>query len=276
MDANSTAFPQNETLIEKPNMALSKSLSTFDTIYISLFLIYIPGIVTNIICIVILKIEERKTSMPTNVLLLCLCTTDLVAVCLSCFWHLSGRLGLEVTHALCAVKGFLHPLMPLLTGTISLLMAVDRVMAFCQPFFYRRNITKKTWIIGFNISLFLLCLISVLPHLGYGSVMTESYRRGKITRRCSVFTYQNDPKKKVFHSIYTGVGLFLIVGIIGCNLLVVVAVLRLRKRTVAIQKNNDKQRIPSKSTEIRFAVIVGVLACVFVTCWLPYNVSILS
>ena len=271
---NTSDFLINNTLQTGGPTTNSSSLSGIsDTFYISLFIIYIPGITTNVISIIQLCLENRKPRMPTNVLLLALCSVDLVAVCLACFWQTTRRLEMEMTFELCAVKSFFHPLMPLLTGSISMLMAIDRVLAFCTPFYYRTHLTKKTWVGFFAIVLLLLLALHMLPHLGLGSFWTETYRKGKVSFTCSVFTYQEEFSTKIFHILYVSVGFLLVVGIIICNAVVAGAVLLLRKRTIDSQKYNTNRQVPSRSTEIKFALIVGVLACVFVTCWLPYNVS---
>lgn len=274
---NSSIIPDNTTanIALIPKSSSSGSGTTDDTLYLSVFLIYVPGIVTNFISIILLLSDLRKTKMKTNVLLIALCTTDFVAVCLSCFWHISKRMGLPMTYDLCAVKSFLHPIMPLLTGSISLLMAVDRFLAFCKPFFYRSNVSKKLWMICVLLVIVFLSVICVLPHFGLGSLWTPRYRRGKLTYTCSVFTYQENLTKKIFHISYTSLGFLVVLGIISFNSLVAVAVLRLRHRTIEAQKGRPDQQV-NRSTEIKFAAIVGLLACVFVVCWLPYNVSFFS
>jgi hypothetical protein len=75
------------------------------------------------------------------------------------------------------VKCFLHPMMPLLTGTISLLMALDRVLAFCKPFYYRTHISKKLWIKCYIMAIIILSVICVLPYIGLGSIATTQLRQ---------------------------------------------------------------------------------------------------
>lgn len=253
----------------------SSATGLTDTFYISLFLLYIPGIVTNLISVTYLSSEARKSRVPTNSLLLMLCTTDFVAVSLSCFWHTSARLEMPMTYEFCAVKSFFHPLMPLMTGSVSLLMAMDRVLAFCKPFYYRTNVNKRMWFIYVILVLSVMSVICILPHLGYGSLWTASYRGGKVSYTCSVFTYQTEPSKKIFHVIYLIVGLLLIAGIVICNVVVAGAVLLLRHRTMEAQKSVSNQSTVSRATELKFALIVGFLAVAFVTSWLPFNVWIL-
>lgn len=246
-----------------------------DSFFISLFVLYIPGIVTNILAIIVMVVDYRKSNMPTSSLLLCLCVTNFFAVSLSCFWHTSRRLGFVMTYEWCALRSFLHPLMPLLTGATGLLLAIDRVLAFCKPFTYRSKITGKLWTIVFTAVLCFLSIICTLPHLGFGTIWTPTLRRGRLTYVCSVFTYQTEWKKRVFHALYTFLGLSLVAGIITCNGVVAGAVLLLRNRMLILQKEvSGERRTPSRAREVKFAVIVGVLACVFITCWLPYNVSI--
>lgn len=274
---NTTVFFDNITalLVPWPPKPSTTTTATgiVDTFYIFLFLLFVPGILTNALCIFLLTSETRKSKLPTNTLLLLLCSTDFVAVSLSCFWSVTKRLGMTMRYEFCAVKCFLHPMMPLLTGTISLLMALDRVLAFCKPFYYRTHISKKLWIKCYIMAIIILSVICVLPYIGLGSIWTPNYRNGKVSYTCSVFTYQTEEQKKIFHLIYMFLGLLLVAGIIISNIVVAGAVLLLRHRTIEAQKSRTNQPAVSMSTEIKFAIIVGVLACVFVTCWLPYNVS---
>lgn len=274
---NTTVFFDNITALlvpwpPKPSTT-TRATGIIDTFYIALFLLYVPGILTNAICMFLLTSETKKSKLPTNTLLLLLCSTDFVAVSLSCFWSVTKRLGMTMGYNLCAVKCFLHPMMPLLTGAVSLLMALDRVLAFCKPFYYRTHISKKMWIICYIMAIIVLSVVCVLPHIGLGSFWTPKYKKGKVSYTCSVFTYQTEERKKISHLIYMFLGLLLVAGIIISNIVVAGAVLLLRNRTIEAQKSRSNQPAVSRSTEIKFAIIVGALACVFVTCWLPYNVS---
>lgn len=240
--------------------------------YISLFLLYIPGIVTNIISLIVIVYEARHTGRPTNFLLFILCLTDLVAVATTAFWHNMGRFGVIQTYSVCAVKTFMQIFCPIFSGAISVLLALDRALAFCAPFFYRSNITKKVWSAAcFGASMIVSCLC-VLPHLGLGSLWNPMYKGNTVRYSCTAFRYQEELKKKTFLIVLSTIGLLIIFSIITCNAVVVREVLKLRKRQADVKKSSGSL-MQSKATELRFAIIVVVLACVFLTCWVPYNVS---
>lgn len=247
-----------------------------DTFYISLFFIQIPGITTNIVCLYMIISEARRTKQPTNFLLLMLCLTDFTAVCTTCLWHTMARFGTVDTYNICAIKVYTQTFCSIFSGLISVFMAIDRALAFCMPFFYRTHISKKMWSFVCLGGFLFISSLCILPHLGLGSMWNPQYKNNTVTYRCSAFQFPDEPKKKTFLILYLTTAFTLICAIILCNTFVVVAVLKLRKRSVDAMKSAGSGTTFKSATELRFAVIVGVLACVFVICWGPYNVSISS
>lgn len=247
-----------------------------DTFYISLFFIQIPGITTNIVCLYMIISEARRTKLPTNFLLLMLCLTDFTAVCTTCLWHTMARFGTVDTYNICAIKVYTQTFCSIFSGLISVFMAIDRALAFCMPFFYRTHISKKMWSFVCLGGFLFISSLCILPHLGLGSMWNPQYKNNTVTYRCSAFQFPDEPKKKTFLILYLTTAFTLICAIILCNTFVVVAVLKLRKRSVDAMKSAGSGTTFKSATELRFAVIVGVLACVFVICWGPYNVSISS
>jgi hypothetical protein len=122
------------------------------------------------------------------------------------------------------------------------------------------------------MAIIILSVICVLPHMGLGSIWTPNYRNGKVSYTCSVFTYQTEEQKKIFHLIYMFLGLLLVAGIIISNIVVAGAVLLLRHRTIEAQKSRSNQPDVSMSTEIKFAIIIekvgGERGIVF-PIWIP-------
>lgn len=247
-----------------------------DTFYISLFFIQIPGITTNLVSLYMIISESRHTKLPTNFLLLMLCLTDFTAVCTTCLWHTMSRFGTVDTYNICAIKVYTQTFCPTFSGVVSVFMAIDRALAFCMPFFYRIHITKKTWSFVCLGGFLFISSLCILPHAGLGSMWNPRYKNNTVSYRCSAFQFPDEPKKKTFLILYLTIAFTLICAIILCNTFVMVAILKLRKRSVDAKKSAGSGTTFKSATEIRFAVIVGVLACVFVICWGPYYVSISS
>lgn len=251
---------------------LSNGMSS--SFYVSLFLIYIPGITTNIVSMIFILLEKKYSTVPTNFLLFILCLVDLIAVFTSCLWHNLHRYGIIDTYEICAVRVFMQIFCPIFSGLVSVCMALDRAMAFSVPFFYRSKITKKVWSIVCFLGCICIACICILPHLGLGSMWNVVKKGDSVKYKCSAFQFPKESKQRTFLILFSSTGIILISLITICNVIVVVTVMKLRHRNAEAKKKSGCN-MSTKALELRFAFIVIILACVFITCWAPYNVSTL-
>ncbi|XP_071153793.1 prostaglandin F2-alpha receptor-like [Mytilus edulis] len=163
---------------------------------------------------------------------------------------------------------------PIFSGLISVFMALDRAMAFSVPFFYRSKITKKVWSIVCFLGFICIACICILPHLGLGSMWNAVKKGDSVRYKCSAFQFLKESKQRTFLILFSSTGIVLISLITICNFIVVVTVMKLRHRNAEAKKKSGSN-MSTKAVELRFAVIVIILACVFITCWAPYNVWVM-
>ena len=240
--------------------------------YIALALLYVPGLVTNVLALRLIIRDIRFVDIPTNMLLFSLCLTDLVAICNSLIWHTIRRVVPTLTFGFCAVKSFFGPFFPLFSGLVSALMAVDRFAAFICPYKYTEYIKCKTWRITVAFMAVALGLLCTFPHMGLGQFWIPKTRNGKLIHSCSSLSYHKDSQKNIFILAYVFIGIAVVATIVICNTAVLVALLKMRKR-ISTPAGADQDRT-IKSLEAEFAKIVGILTCAFLVCWTPYHVSI--
>ncbi|CAG2242013.1 unnamed protein product [Mytilus edulis] len=105
--------------------------------------------------------------------------------------------------------------------------------------------------------------------------MWNAVKKGDSVRyKCSAFQFLKESKQRTFLILFSSTGIVLISLITICNFIVVVTVMKLRHRNAEAKKKSGSN-MSTKAVELRFAVIVIILACVFITCWAPYNVWVM-
>ena len=249
--------------------------------YFCLVFVLFPGFLTNAVAIVFIIKDVRKAVFPAIVLLLVLCSADLAAVTFTTI-HLSlSQYVTEVTYELCAPLSVLNTFFRLYSGIINIMMSVDRALALCTPYFYKKTILVTTWKSGSVLAALGTALFAFFPIFGLGDVMKTRYINGKPTNACSTFSNHPEGLKKVFGILYGLLGLIIILIIIIANCLVIQSVFKMRKKLISVHpepssfSESDSGNKPSmKSFEIAFAKLMGGLAIVYLISGAPYSVGI--
>ena len=256
----------------------SSSLTTF---YISLGVITIPGLITNFVALIFIIRDIRKAVFPAIILLFALCTADLAAVIFSLFRHALNRIIKEYSFASCAALSVLHSFFRIYGGVLNSMMAVDRLLALCTPFYYKRKIEVLTWKVGCLIAAFITACFTCFPVVGLGNVTTIRMSNGKSKLYCSTFSYRTDPVQKVYGMLYGVLGYLIVSIIVTLNTIVIVTVIKLSKRIVignietsTTSGSGGPSKANNTSFEIAFAKLMGCLAAVYLICGIPYNVSL--
>lgn len=255
----------------------SHPTSSSNTIYISLFLIWIPGFLTNVLALFFIISDLKKAVFPAIVLLLVLCVTDLTAVCFSFTRHMINRFNPLDTFASCATLSTIHTFFKLYSGVTNSLMAVDRVMAICTPFYYKKHVDVTTWkLVGLIAAAVVACL-NVLPLMGLGAYMST---RGSGEMFCSSLSYKIKPSERVYGMMFGITGIICVMTIVSLNAVVIRSVLRLNNRVVSLvpsdssttESDGKSSTANQTSFEIAFAKLMLCLAAVYLLCETPYNV----
>lgn len=243
-----------------------------------LLLIWIPGIITNVLALFFIIRDIKKAVFPAIILLLVLCLSDLTAVCLSITRHMITRYVHSVTYTMCASVSTFHIYFRLFSGVVNTLMATDRVLAICMPFYYKSHVEATTWKIGCLIAAIAVACINGLPLIGLGNYMGT---RSSGTVYCSSLGYKENPFERVFGIANGILGLMCVIAIVILNCIVIRSVLKLNNRIVGItdtttttdSDGNKSSKASVMSFEIAFAKLMGCLAAVYLVCGTPYNVS---
>lgn len=212
-------------------------------VIVSFFFVWLPGIVLNIIALVFITRDLRKAVFPAVVLLFILCLYDLLAVILSLIQHVLDAF-LEMSETLCAVSTFFFSYFTISAGILNCLMAVDRAMAICAPFYYKMRIEIRTWAItcvGVGVA---TAFYSAFPMIGLGDIW--SIQNGEKT--CNL-GYQAEPWKRVYGMVY-GIFGFLSIGmIVVFNTLLIKTLFKMRKSVVCLQTSTTESSASTETTE---------------------------
>ncbi|KAH3729777.1 hypothetical protein DPMN_055755 [Dreissena polymorpha] len=253
------------------------------TVYFSIFLIWIPGILSNLLALYFVIRDIQKAIFPAIFLLLILVCCDLSAVIFSAGRHVLERYVTIISLPFCTFISAIHIFFRVASGFINLLMAVDRVLAICLPFYYKRYITVGTWKISCLIAGFFILLYCSFPLMGLGNVI--SMRRGG-KARCSSLGYRSVPEQRVFGMMFPLLGFVCTLTIVICNMILIRALIRMNTRVGTVgssfeggsskdDPSGQSSSSASKVTpfEVVFAKLMACLALVYLVCGTPYNVS---
>ena len=253
--------------------------------YFALACVVIPGFVLNSAALIFIIKDIRKAVFPAIILLLMLCSSDLAALIFDLVHISVSFLLADVTYtfAFCAVKSVPHTFFQQYSGVLNAMMSVDRVMAICFPFFYKRNVQVSTWKFGSLAAAFCTAMFNMFPVIGLGDVIVSVRYHGQLSYRCSTFTYWPEPRKRVFGTLYGIFGCIIVLTIFIGNSMVIRSALKMRSRitpsTISQPSATDSSISNTanvKSAEITFAKLMGCLALVYLTCGTPFNVSSIS
>ncbi|XP_053398390.1 uncharacterized protein LOC123552855 [Mercenaria mercenaria] len=253
------------------------SLSTF---YVSLCIIWIPGFFTNLLALFFIIRDIKKAIFPAIVLLLVLCTSDLTAICFSFTRHMITRYIRSVNYSMCASLSPIHTFFKLYSGVMNSLMAVDRVMAICTPFFYKKHVCVNTWKVGCLIAAAAVATLNLFPLMGLGSY-TGTRSTGEMY--CTSLSYKENPIERIYGLAFGIAGIMCVFTIVSLNGVVIRTVLKMSTRIVTFvpsetttsSSDNTSSKANQTSFEIAFAKLMLCLATVYLVCETPYNVLIL-
>lgn len=241
---------------------------------VSLLFVWLPGIILNLTALVFITRDLRKAVFPAVVLLFILCLYDLLAVIVSLIQHVLDAF-LEMSESLCAVSTFFFSYFTVSTGILNCLMAVDRTMAICAPFYYKMRIEIRTWAItcvGVGVA---TAFYSSFPMIGLGDIW--SIQNGEKT--CNL-GYQAEPLKRVYGMVY-GIFGFLTIGIIVVfNTLLIKTLFKMKKSVVSLQTSTTESSTSTETTEaakresfeIVFAKMMICLSVSYIICGTPTKV----
>jgi hypothetical protein len=256
--------------------------ANMSSFYASLLLIWIPGFLTNLIALFFIIRDIKKAIFPAIVLLLVLCASDFTATCFSFMHNILKNNIKDMSNSMCVSLSVLHAFFKLYSGVLNVLMASDRVMAICTPFYYKKHITVTSWIIACSVAAIATALLNLFPLFGLGN-----YWAVRITgeRYCSSISYKQKPMERVYGLSFGFAGIIIALTIVTLNVILIRTILKLVSRvihfvpsetttTVTSESDSKSAKANQTSFEIAFAKLMLGLAAVYLICDTPYNVSV--
>lgn len=170
--------------------------------------------------------------------------------------------------ALCSTIAFITSVFNGMTALLIVLMCIDRYLAIIKPFLYRRIVTYNKIVICIIICAIWACIHMAIPLWGSGKFIT--YPKG---RYCSYDIFEPDPRNRVLSYLIIGEGILVSFVVIFCSIRIIRS---LRKQRDTIKRLSIRQtsRIKAQIITGNFEALTAWIAICFVSCYLPFIVSI--
>ncbi|XP_018668641.2 prostaglandin E2 receptor EP4 subtype-like [Ciona intestinalis] len=175
---------------------------------------------------------------------------------------------------LCEYSGFAMIFFGTASMAVVFAMSFERFIAIRFAFFYHTKVTPfrtRSMIIGLN-AFFLL--LSAMPLVGFGQIQQQYPGTW-----CFIDWKSHIPTHQAFNLLVAVLGTLMMVGTVVSNLYVVVRVIMKRKK---MRIRNSTMQVMSKTRlkkiaydETQMMVLLGVMTCVFIICYLPLLLRIL-
>ncbi|KAM6902242.1 prostaglandin E receptor 4 (subtype EP4) b [Xenentodon cancila] len=241
-------------------------------------IMFIFGVVGNVIAIVVLRISRKEQKETTFYTLVCgLAVTDLLGTLLASpvtiatyvngFWP-----GGE---PLCQYSGFILLFFFVTQLSILFAMSVERYLAINHAYFYNEYINQKlaaVTLLAIYISNIVFC---ALPAAGIGSVTLQNSQTW-----CFIDWKNNDTTVKTFNLMYAGVNSVIVLATVFFNVMVFGALILMHKRFIRrTSLGTDQRRIAElrrrrnfgrlAAAEIQMVILLIATSVVVLICSIP-------
>lgn len=245
-------------------------------------IMFIFGVVGNVIAIVVLRISRKEQKETTFYTLVCgLAVTDLLGTMLASPVTIATYVkgSWPGGEPLCQYSGFILLFFFLVQLSIVFAMSVERYLAINHAYFYNEYINQKLaalTLLVIYLSNFLFC---ALPSLGLGQVT-----RQKPGTWCFIDWQNNHTTVMTFNLMYAGVNSFIILATVICNVMVCGALILMHKRFIRrTSLGTDQRRIAElrrrrsfgrlAGAEIQMVILLIATSAVVLICSIPLVVS---
>ncbi|XP_038157345.1 trace amine-associated receptor 8a-like [Cyprinodon tularosa] len=257
---NELCYPQLNSSCKKTMHAPAVSM----LIYVTLFLISLLTVISNLL-VIITVCHFKKLHSPTNILLLSLAVLDCMVGFLISFqimlidgcWYLG-----DIMCSLYFVSDY--AITSASVGTM-VLISVDRYVAICHPLHYPSKVTAERA----KICVIACWISSVLFHsLLLRNNLQKPGRYNSCFGECAVVV---DYIGGIFDLLLSFIGPVTVIIILYVRVfVVVVAQARAMQSHVADVSLQSSVSVTAKKSEMKAAVILGVVVVVFLICTCPY------
>ncbi|XP_056288302.1 prostaglandin E2 receptor EP4 subtype-like [Pseudoliparis swirei] len=241
-------------------------------------IMFIFGVVGNVIAIVVLRISRKEQKETTFYTLVCgLAVTDLLGTLLASPVTIATYVkgAWPGGEPLCQYTGFILLFFFLVQLCIVFAMSVERYLAINHAYFYNEYVNQKLaalTLLAIYMSNIVFC---ALPSVGFG----------KVTRQmpgtwCFIDWKNNQTTVATFNLMYAGVNSVIVLATIICNVMVCAALILMHKRFIRRTSLGADQRRLSDlrrrrsfgrlaGAEIQMVILLIATSAVVLICSIP-------
>lgn len=241
-------------------------------------IMFIFGVVGNVIAIVVLRISRKEQKETTFYTLVCgLAVTDLLGTLLASPVTIATYMkgSWPGGDPLCQYSGFILLFFFLVQLSIVFAMSVERYLAINHAYFYNEYVNQKLaalTLLAIYVSNIVFC---ALPSLGLGQVTLQN------SKTWCFIDWKNDTTTvKTFNLMYAGVNSFIVLATVICNVMVCGALILMHKRFIRrTSLGTDQRRIAElrrrrsfrrlAGAEIQMVILLIATSAVVLICSIP-------
>ncbi|XP_040052954.2 prostaglandin E receptor 4 (subtype EP4) b [Gasterosteus aculeatus] len=219
-------------------------------------IMFIFGVVGNVIAIVVLRISRKEQKETTFYTLVCgLAVTDLLGTLLASPVTIATYVkgAWPGGEPLCQYSGFILLFFFLVQLSIVFAMSVERYLAINHAYFYNEYVNQKLAalsLLAIYVSNIAFC---ALPSLGFGEVKLQSTRTW-----CFIDWQNNQTAVATFNLMYAGVNSAIVLATVVCNVMVCGALILMHKRFIRrTSLGTDQRRVAELGRRRSFARLAG-------------------
>lgn len=247
-------------------------------------IMFIFGVVGNVIAIVVLRISRKEQKETTFYTLVCgLAVTDLLGTLLASpvtiATYMKGTW--PGGDPLCQYSGFILLFFFLVQLSIVFAMSVERYLAINHAYFYNQYVNQKLAALTLFSIYVASTVFCALPSLGLGQVKLQ--RPGTW---CFLNWQNNRTTVATYSLMYAGVNSVIVLATVICNVMVCGALILMHKRFIRrTSLGTDQRRIAElrrrrsfgrlAGAEIQMVILLIATSVVVLICSIPLVVSIL-
>ncbi|KAK2888103.1 prostaglandin E receptor 4 (subtype EP4) b [Channa argus] len=241
-------------------------------------IMFIFGVVGNVIAIVVLRVSRREQKETTFYTLICgLAVTDLLGTMLASPVTIATYVkgSWPGGEPLCQYSGFILLFFFLVQLSIVFAMSVERYLAINHAYFYNKFINQKLAALALVFIYISNLVFCALPNLGLGKVTLQTPGTW-----CFIDWHNNDTKFMTFNLMYAGVNSAIVLATVICNVMVCGALILMHKRFIRrTSLGTDQRRIADlrrrrsfgrlAGAEIQMVILLIATSAVVLICSIP-------
>nr|XP_020475135.1 prostaglandin E2 receptor EP4 subtype-like [Monopterus albus] len=241
-------------------------------------IMFIFGVVGNVIAIVVLRISRKEQKETTFYTLVCgLAVTDLLGTLLASPVTIATYVkgSWPGGEPLCQYSGFILLFFFLVQLSIVFAMSVERYLAINHAYLYNEYVNQKLAALTFLAIYISNLAFCALPSLGLGQVKLQNPGTW-----CFIDWHNNHTAVATFNLMYAGVNSVMVLATVICNVMVCGALILMHKRFIRrTSLGTDQRRIAEfrrrrsfrrlAGAEIQMVILLIATSAVVLICSIP-------